>query len=182
MTQWVMNPTSVHEDAGSIPASLSGLRIQRCHELWCRLQTWFRFRVAVAMVQASSCSSGSTPSLGTSICCRGPKKKKKLLCPTPRVSDSVRPMQGLRICISDKDPGGAESAGLKPRTFVLIQCPVSGTLILVANRGCGVSKGHRTPVRDGPPAQTVALCSCPGSVLKELTFQWRKTDKSVLVR
>ena len=31
------NPISDNEVAGSIPASLSGLRIQCCHELWCRL-------------------------------------------------------------------------------------------------------------------------------------------------
>jgi len=31
------------------PASLSGLRIQRCHELWCRSQTWLRSGTAVAM-------------------------------------------------------------------------------------------------------------------------------------
>ena len=36
------------------------------------------FRVAVAVVQASGCSSDLRPSLGTSICCRcGPKKTKK---------------------------------------------------------------------------------------------------------
>ena len=31
-------------------ASLSGLRIQCCRELWCRLQTWLGSRVAVALV------------------------------------------------------------------------------------------------------------------------------------
>ena len=31
-------------------ASLSWLRIQHCHELWCRLQTWFGFHVAVVVV------------------------------------------------------------------------------------------------------------------------------------
>ena len=31
-------------------ASISGLRIQRCHELWHRLQTWLRSHVAVAVV------------------------------------------------------------------------------------------------------------------------------------
>ena len=31
-------------------ASLSGLRIRHCRELWCRLQMWLRSRVAVALV------------------------------------------------------------------------------------------------------------------------------------
>ena len=31
-------------------ASLSGLRIWHCHELWCRLQMWLRSCVAVAVV------------------------------------------------------------------------------------------------------------------------------------
>ena len=58
-------------------ALLSGLKIQHCRELWCRSQTWLRSGMVVALVQASSCSSDSTPSLGTSICCRcGPKKTK----------------------------------------------------------------------------------------------------------
>ena len=59
-------------------ASFSRLKIRCCHELWYRSQTCLRSFVAVAVVQAGSCSSDSTPSLGTSICCRnGPKKKKK---------------------------------------------------------------------------------------------------------
>ena len=49
-----------------------------CHELWCRSQTQLGSSIAVAVVQAGSCSSSLTPSLGTSICfgC-GPKKQKK---------------------------------------------------------------------------------------------------------
>ena len=59
-------------------ALLSGLRIWHCHELWCRLQMRLRFHVAVALVQAGSYSSDSTPSLGTSMCReRGPKETKK---------------------------------------------------------------------------------------------------------
>ena len=55
-------------------ASLSGLRIWRCCELWCRPQMQLRSQVAAAAVQASDHSSNMTPSLGTSICLRyGPK-------------------------------------------------------------------------------------------------------------
>ena len=59
-------------------ASLSGLRIRRHRELWCRSQT--RLKSGVAVVYTNRCSSDSTPSLGTSICRKcGPKKKKKNL-------------------------------------------------------------------------------------------------------
>ena len=34
----------------SLAFSISGLRIRCCHELWCRLQTWLRSHVAVAVV------------------------------------------------------------------------------------------------------------------------------------
>ena len=79
MVQLIINVASVHEDVGSILGLAQGLRIQCCHELWCRSQTWLGSHVAVAGVQASSCSSDSTPSPGTPICHRcGPKKKKKI--------------------------------------------------------------------------------------------------------
>ena len=59
-------------------ASLSGLRIWHCRELWYRLQTQVRSGVAVAVAVASSYSSDLTPSMGTSICRRcSPKKAKK---------------------------------------------------------------------------------------------------------
>ena len=55
---------------------LSGLRVWRCHELWCRLHTQLGSHIAAAVVQASAYSLDSTPSLGTSICCEyGPKKQ-----------------------------------------------------------------------------------------------------------
>ena len=56
-------------------ASLSGSRIWRCCELWCRSQMWLRSGVA----EASGYSSDSTPSLGTIVCHGrgfGPKEKK----------------------------------------------------------------------------------------------------------
>ena len=66
-------------------ASLSGLRTQCYRELWCRLQTWLRSGVAMALVEISSCSSNWTPTLGTSICqgCSPLKKKKKATCFKP---------------------------------------------------------------------------------------------------
>ena len=80
MAQQLTNLTSIHEDAGSIPGLLSGLRIQHCHVLWCRLQMGLGSRVAVAVAEASSYTSSSTPSLGTSTwhkCSPPPKKKRK---------------------------------------------------------------------------------------------------------
>ena len=57
---------------------LSGSRIWHCSEPWCRLQTWLRSGIAVAVAQAGSCNSNLAPSLGISIWCRcGPKKQKK---------------------------------------------------------------------------------------------------------
>ena len=69
-------------------ASFSGLGIWCCCELPCRLQTRLGSLVTVAVVEAGSCRSDSTPNLGTSIyngC--GPKRQnkskeaKKPLCP-----------------------------------------------------------------------------------------------------
>ena len=74
----VTNPTSIHEDAGSIPGLLNGLRIWCYYELWCRSQTWLGSHVAVAVVQACSYSSNLTLSLGISICCKGSSKMTKI--------------------------------------------------------------------------------------------------------
>ena len=69
---------------------LSGLRIWHCCELWCRSKKQLGSGVAVVVVQASSCSSGQTPSLGTSICCRcGPKKQKNKTKKTYLLSNNL---------------------------------------------------------------------------------------------
>ena len=47
---------------------LRGLRIWRCRELWCRLQTWLGSCIAVAVAWAAGSTSDWTPGLRTSIC------------------------------------------------------------------------------------------------------------------
>ena len=50
MAQRSTYPTTIHEAAGSIPASLSGLRTRRCRDLWCGSQSRLRSGVAVAVM------------------------------------------------------------------------------------------------------------------------------------
>ena len=56
-------------------ALLSGLRILCCHKLWHRSQTRLGSGIATALAKARSCSSNSTPSLGTFVCHRCSLKK-----------------------------------------------------------------------------------------------------------
>ena len=91
-------------------ASLSGLRIRRCCELWCRSQMQLRSGVAVAVVQAGGYSSDLTPSMGTSICLWLGQKKNcclefQLVCPPTLIPSQPVPQDLGRGGMSHKEPG-----------------------------------------------------------------------------
>ena len=75
MAQRLRNPTSIHEDARSIPG-LSGLRIGPCGELWCRLQRQLRSDVAEAAAAAIWPLAWILP-YATGVALRRQKKEKK---------------------------------------------------------------------------------------------------------
>ena len=75
-----MNPSTIYEDSRSIPGLGQWVKIPRCCELWCRLQMWVGSGVAVAVVEAGSCSSDATPSLGNFHMRQSAALKKKKEC------------------------------------------------------------------------------------------------------
>ena len=102
----------------SLALLLSGLKIGCCRELWCRSQTRLGSRVAVAVVQAGSCSSNWTPSLGTPKCrgC-GPKKTKDIKKYFPNSSNYGRRLEDLeeRVNTEARRQPDAPAGAREPR-------------------------------------------------------------------
>ena len=78
MTQQVKNPTSILEDAGSIPGLIQRVKDLVLLQAAALVADAARIWPCCGCGVGGSCSSNSPPDLGTSICCRrGLKKKKK---------------------------------------------------------------------------------------------------------
>ena len=77
MIQRVKNPTSIHEGVGSIPGLTPWVKDPALLQAAAQVTDAVMSGIVVPMVQACSCSSDLTPSLGTCMCLRGGPKKKK---------------------------------------------------------------------------------------------------------
>ena len=109
------------EDTGSVPGLAQGVKNPTSWGI-CRSQVQLRSYIAVAVAQAGSCSSDSTPSLETYICHRCSQKQKTKqnktkngICLKYSLYTSI-----TRKCESDLFPGNNDSCKNFAFIFVCI--------------------------------------------------------------
>ena len=118
-------------------ASLSGLRMWCCCELWCRSQIRLGFYVAVAVVRAGSYSSDLTPSLGLLLGFHmlesSPKKQKnKKLKLSLKKLDALKNDHFAQECISGLIWGGNLLLALMEISIRITQQPITQTFRIMS--------------------------------------------------
>ena len=127
VSQQVKNSTSIHENLGL----LRGLRIWHCLKLR-RSQMWLRSRVAVAVVQASSCSSSPGPYIGRVCSPKKTKTKSPRAVFPPETSCPSNKLQALvEGCCHRPGPGRGRSSRARTRCHMGARhCPHDPVSIL----------------------------------------------------
>ena len=93
----VINLTSIHEGAGLVPGLVQWVK-RSSVAMSCGIGCGCRLVSHVAVAVAGSYSSGQTPNLGTSICCRcNPKKQKTNKQKTKEISSFPSVMFPFRV-------------------------------------------------------------------------------------
>ena len=93
MAQWLTSLPSIMRTRVQSLASLSGLKIWSCHELWCRSQMRLGSHVVVAV--AGIYSSDWTPSLEISVCHGCSPKRPKDKIKQGNICQMIRPTHNI---------------------------------------------------------------------------------------